>query len=64
MRTADTRAREFRESNTILLSSIHAYGKAIGNALELDRNGQRTLKLSATPEPFVRPSRGSEQTYG
>jgi hypothetical protein len=64
MRTADTRAREYRESNTILLSSIHAYGKAIGNALELDRHGQRTLKLSAIPEPFVRQTRGSEPTYG
>ncbi|WP_410951536.1 hypothetical protein [Pseudomonas sp. S1(2024)] len=64
MRNADTVKREFRANNTVLLSSIHAYGKAIGNVLELDKNCDRTLKLSATPAPFVRAPRDDHPAYG
>lgn len=49
IRCADTRAKE--HVGNILLSSIHAFGKAFGNALELDKDLQRTLKLSAKPIP-------------
>jgi len=64
MRNADTVKREFRSANTVLLSSIHAYGKAIGNVLELDKNCERTLKLSTTPAPFVRAPRDDQPAYG
>lgn len=64
MRNADTVKREFRAANTVLLSSIHAYGKAIGNALELDKNFERTLKLSTIPVPFVRAPQSSQPAYG
>jgi hypothetical protein len=64
MRNADTVKREFRAANTVLLSSIHAYGKAIGNVLELDKNCERTLKLSTIPEPFVRAPRDDQPAYG
>jgi hypothetical protein len=49
IRCADTRAEEF--AGNILLSSIHAFGKAFGNTLELDKDMRRTLKLSAKPVP-------------
>lgn len=66
MRTAETRKSEF--SGTVLLSTIHAFGKAIGNALELDRKGERTMKLSSLPAPIARnsTSRSSESniSYG
>ena len=52
MRNAETRKADF--NGNILLSSIHAFGKAIGNVLELDKHGERTLKLSEIPSPKVK----------
>lgn len=49
LRCADTRAKEHQ--GNILLSSMHSFGKAFGNALELDKDMQRTLKLSEKPYP-------------
>lgn len=61
IRCADTRAAE--HAGNILLSSIHAFGKAFGNALELDKGMQRTLKLSAKPVPTpFRPRTTSNPT--
>lgn len=54
MRNAETRKSDF--NGNILLSSIHAFGKAVGNVLEIDKNGERTLKLSEVPNPKVRSS--------
>lgn len=51
IRCADTRKKEF--AGNILLSSIHAFGKAFGNVLELDKDMKRTLTLSAKPVPTV-----------
>lgn len=66
VRTADTREASSRSSGTLLLSNIHAYGKAIGNVLELDAKGEPTLKLSKRPRPFVKAAREvlAEQNYG
>jgi hypothetical protein len=52
MRNAETRKSDF--NGNILLSSIHAFGKAVGNVLEMDKNGERTLKLSEIPIPKVK----------
>lgn len=61
IRCADTRAKE--HAGNILLSSIHAFGKAFGNALELDKDLQRTLKLSAKPIPVpYRPRNNAAST--
>lgn len=49
IRLADTRKSEFK--GTSLLSNLHSFGKVIGNALELDKNAERTLKLSSQPMP-------------
>lgn len=65
MRNAETRKAEF--DGTVLLSSMHSFGKAIGNVLELDKNGERTLELSEIPEPFVKQpstSRAPTSDYG
>lgn len=45
VRNAETLEKE------ILLGSIHSFGKVIGNALELDKDMNRTLELSARVEP-------------
>lgn len=57
VRTADTRDQASRSVGTVLLSNIHAYGKAIGNVLELDSKAEATLSLSTRPMPFVKPAR-------
>lgn len=49
IRCADTRRKEFQ--GNILLSSIHSFGKAFGNALELDKDLKRAYKLSEKPMP-------------
>jgi hypothetical protein len=51
IRTADSPKAEF--AGTVLLSTIHAFGKVVGNAAELDRNGERTFKMSAPPQPVA-----------
>lgn len=63
MRTAETRKSGY--AGTVLLSSIHSFGKAIGNVLELNSRGERALKLSQLPEPFVKgyPKRASDMEY-
>jgi hypothetical protein len=58
IRTADTRADKYK--GNIMLSSAHAFGKAFGNALELDKDLKRTLTMSQKPMPFVRPTNDSE----
>lgn len=60
IRCADTRAKE--HAGNILLSSIHAFGKAFGNAIELDKDMKRTLKLSSKPIPTPYRSRSSSPT--
>lgn len=55
MRNAETRRAEF--NSNILLSSIHSIGKAIGNVLEIDKNGERTLKLSQPIAPSLSQNR-------
>lgn len=60
MRNAETRKAEF--NSNYLLSSIHSFGKVVGNALEIDKNGERTLKLSSQPRPYAKPPQ-SENSY-
>lgn len=60
IRCADTRKKEF--AGNVLLSSIHAFGNAFGNALELDKDMKRTLTLSSKPVPSVYKPRQGGQT--
>lgn len=60
MRLADTRRAEF--GGNVLLSTIHSFGPAIGNVLELDANAERTLSLSSTPVPTVTQKRKPART--
>lgn len=45
------RCSETTDRKDLLLGSIHSFGKVIGNALELDKDGGRTLKLSEHVQP-------------
>ncbi len=56
MRNAETRKSDF--NGNILLSSMHSFGKAIGNALEIDKNGEKTLSMSQIPVPTVKKPHG------
>lgn len=49
MRMADTRKKEF--GDTLLLSNIHSFGKALGHELEIDKDMNRTYSLDTRPEP-------------
>jgi hypothetical protein len=54
MRTADSRKAE--HAGNFMLSTLHAFGKPLGNAMELDKDLQREYQMSASPVPFVRGS--------
>jgi hypothetical protein len=56
MRNAETRKSDF--NGNILLSSMHSFGKALGNALEIDKDGEKTLSMSQIPVPTVKKPRG------
>lgn len=51
MRMADTRKKEF--GDTLLLSNIHSFGKALGHELEIDKELNRSYSLDRRPEPFL-----------
>lgn len=56
VRNAETLEKE------ILLGSIHSFGKVIGNALELDKDMNRTLELSQRVEPREHKPRAPAKT--
>ncbi|WP_338924183.1 hypothetical protein V0M98_38855 (plasmid) [Pseudomonas silesiensis] len=56
VRNAETLAKD------VILGSIHSFGKVIGNALELDKDMNRTLELSAKVLPREYKAKAPDKT--